>query len=166
MDEPRSPREVFLALVNGVADGRYDELPGLYAEQTDVVHPFDPLRAPALRSRDEISGHFGLRERSRPADARPRPRRRVANVSIHDTTDPEVIVAEFEYHGSTDAGEPYALPAVFVMRVRDGEIVSSRDYHDHLASARVRGQLGELFAAVSAKDAAAAAGADRTAASA
>ena len=35
------------------------------------------------------------------------------------------------------------------MRVRDGEIVSSRDYHDAIASARVRGQLGELFAAVS-----------------
>jgi len=42
-----------------------------------------------------------------------------------------------------------------VMRVRNGEIVSSRDYHDHLASARARGRLGELFAAVSAQDAAA-----------
>ena len=42
------------------------------------------------------------------------------------------------------------LPAIFVMRVRDGEIVSSRDYHDAIASARARarGQLGELFAAV------------------
>ena len=49
MDQPRSPREVFLALVNGVAEGRFDELPGLYAEQTDVVHPFDPLRTPAAQ---------------------------------------------------------------------------------------------------------------------
>ena len=40
------------------------------------------------------------------------------------------------------------------MRVRNGEIVSSRDYHDHLASARVEGRLGELFAALSAQDAA------------
>jgi hypothetical protein len=40
------------------------------------------------------------------------------------------------------------------MRVRDGEIVSSRDYHDHLASARAAGCLGELFAALSAQDAA------------
>jgi ketosteroid isomerase-like protein len=148
MDQPRSPREVFLALVNGVADGRFDELPDLYAEQTDVSHPFDPLRTPAARSREEIREHFG--RLSRPADAGPRPGRRVGNVTIHETTDPEVIVAEFEYQG-TDAstGEAYALPAIFVMRVRDGEIVSSRDYHDAIASARVRGQLGELFAAVS-----------------
>jgi uncharacterized protein len=146
---PRTPREVFLALVNGVADGRFEELPDLYAEQTNVVHPFDPLRAPAARSREEIRRHFGLR--SRPADdgQPPRPRRRVGNVTIHETTDPEVIVAEFEYQGTDPGtGEAYALPAIFVMRVRDGEIVSSRDYHDAIASARARGQLGELFAAV------------------
>ena len=142
MAQPRSPREVFLALVNGVAEGRWEELPGLYAEQTDVVHPFDPLRQPALRTRDELRGHFTS------AGTGPGLARRVANVTIHQTTDPEVIVAEFQYQGTTNAGEPYALPAIFVMRVRNGEIVSSRDYHDHLASARVRGQLGELFAAI------------------
>jgi uncharacterized protein len=151
MAQPRSPREVFLALVNGIADGNTDELPELYAEQIDVVHPFDPLRGAPLRSRAE------LRERMQRAAAGPRPRRRVGNVVIHETTDPEVIVAEFEYQGtSPDTGEPYALPAIFVLRVRNGEIVSSRDYHDHLASARVSGRLGELFAALSAQDRAAA----------
>jgi len=39
-------------------------------------------------------------------------------------------------------------------QARTGEIVSSRDYHDHLASARVAGRLGELFTALSAHDAA------------
>jgi len=148
MAQPRSPREVFLALVSGIADGNPDGLPELYAEQIDVVHPFDPMHGAPLRSRDE------LRKRMEQFAAGPRPRRRVGNVTIHETTDPEVIVAEFEYQGTTEAGEPYALPAIFVMRVRDGEIVSSRDYHDHLASARVAGRLGDLFAALSAQDAA------------
>jgi ketosteroid isomerase-like protein len=144
MAQPRSPREVFLTLVNGIADGNPDGLAELYAEQIDVVHPFDPLHGAPLRSREE------LRERMESLAARPPPRRRVGHVTIHQTTAPEVIVAEFEYQGTTEAGEPYALPAIFVMRVRDGEIVSSRDYHDHLASARVGGRLGELFAAISA----------------
>ena len=148
MAQPRSPREVFLALVNGIADGNLAEVPDLYAEQIDVVHPFDPLHGAPLRSREELRG------RMEQFAAGPRPRRRVGNVTIHETTDPEVIVAEFEYLGTTDAGQPYALPAIFVLRVRNGEIVSSRDYHDHLASARARGQLGELFAAISAQDAA------------
>ena len=145
MAQPRSPREVFLALVTGIADGNPAGLPELYAEQIDVVHPFDPLRGARLRSRDELRASITARLRS--GEQRP-PQRRVGNVTIHETTDPEVIVAEFEYQGTTDAGEPYALPAIFVMRVRNGEIVSSRDYHDHLASARARGQLGELFAAI------------------
>jgi len=37
-----------------------------------------------------------------------------------------------------------------VIRVRDGQIVSSRDYLDHLTSARVRGQLDWLVAAMKA----------------
>jgi ketosteroid isomerase-like protein len=150
--QPRSPREVFLALVNGVAARRWDELPSLYAEQTDVVHPFDPLRAPALRTRDELREHFGGGEGSRPADADPPQLRRVANITIHETTDPEVIVAEFEYHGTAvGTGEPFALPGIFVLRVRNGEIVSSRDYFDHVTAARAQGWLGELVAAVSAR---------------
>ena len=145
MTQPLSPREVFLALVHGVAENRWDELPSLYAEQTHVVHPFDPLRAAALRTRDELREHFG------PTDAGPRLHRRPANITIHETTDPEVIVAEFEYQGTVaDTGEPFALPGIFVLRVRNGEIVSSRDYFDHVTAARIRGQLDTLVAAVSA----------------
>jgi uncharacterized protein len=146
MAQHRSPREVFLALVNGIAESNPEGLPELYAEEIDVVHPFDPLHGAPLRSREE------LRERFQSLATRPRQRRQVGNVAIHETTDPEVIVAEFEYQGTTETGEPYALPAIFVMRVRDGEIVTSRDYHDHLASARVAGQLDQLFAAIAEQD--------------
>ena len=150
MAAPASPREVFLALVNGVADGRWEELPSLYAEQTNVVHPFDPLGSAPLRSREELREHF------RPTEATPRLRRRPVNIRIHETTDPEVIVAEFEYRGSTvDTGEAFTLPAIFVLRVRDGEIVESRDYFDHLTAARIRGQLDAVVAAVQARNGAA-----------
>jgi uncharacterized protein len=145
MAEPASPREVFLALVHGVAEGRWDELPDLYAEQTHVVHPFDPLRPAALRTRDELREHFTPTDDGLRLD-------RPAGIVIHETADPEVIVAEFEYQGTdADTGEPFALPAIFVLRVRDGEIVESRDYADHLTAARVSGQLGALVAALEAK---------------
>jgi uncharacterized protein len=140
------PREVFLALVDGVAAGRWAELPSLYAERTYVEHPFHPLRPPALRSRDELRAHFT------PTEDTPRLERRPADITIHETTDPEVIVAEFEYRGTNiDTGEPFVQPAIFVLRVRDGEIVESRDYFDHLSAARVRGQFDALVAAVEEK---------------
>lgn len=143
MPQVLSPQEVFLALVNGVAEGNWKDLPDLYAEQTHVVHPFDPLRAAALRTREELREHF------KPTDDGPRLHRRAADITIHETTDPEVIVAEFEYQGTVEeTGETFALPGIFVLRVRDGEIISSRDYFDHVTAARVRGQLDTLFAAV------------------
>jgi ketosteroid isomerase-like protein len=143
MPENRSPREVFLALVNGVSEGRWQELPDLYAERTHVVHPFDPLRAPALRTREELREHFAPRDTVRSLIRRP------ANITIHETLDPEVIVAEFEYQGTVaETGEEFALPGIFVMRVRDGRIVSSRDYFDHVSAARVRGGLDALLASL------------------
>jgi ketosteroid isomerase-like protein len=144
MTQPLSPREVFLELVHGVCDRRYDDLPRLYAEHTHVVHPFDPLRAPALVTRQQLKEHFsGARDHL--GDVRFQP----ANITIHEAADPEVIVAEFEYRGTVPGtGEPFAIPGIFVLRVRDGEIVESRDYFDHVAMARARGRLDALVAAL------------------
>jgi ketosteroid isomerase-like protein len=150
MTQPRSPQEVFLALVNAVAEGRIDEVPDLYAEQINVLYPFDPLRPPALRSRDEMRERCGLAVASGPQQPR-----RVGNLTIHQTIDPEVIIAEFEYQGTDPGtGEPTMQPVILVLRVRMGEIVSSRDYQDHFTMARARGQLDALVAAVNTQSAA------------
>ena len=139
MTSQDTPEAVFRKLVNGVAEGRRDELPALYAEKTDVRHPFSPYGDEPLVSRDALRRHFGSRA---PGNVSYRP----ANIRVHQTADPEVIVAEFDYAGQVPAtGEPFAVPCVFVMRVRDGLIVESRDYIDHVAFAKARGQVDHLI---------------------
>jgi uncharacterized protein len=142
-----TPREVFLTLVNGVAKavetGDPSSLPALYAEVTDVRHPMHPARIPPLTSRAELARHFGVGR----TDYVPTLRYRPEAIVVHETGDPEVIVAEFEYRGTILAtGERFAAPCVFVMRIRDGLIVESRDYVDHVALARARGALDDLLA--------------------
>jgi len=145
MAQPLSPREVFHELVHGVCDQRWDDLPGLYALETDVIHPLDPFRAPSLRTREQLREHFNA---GATALAEAGLRFQPANTTVHDTADPEVIVAEFEYRGTLPGtGEPFDVPGIFVLRVRDGEIVASRDYVDHLAMARALGQLDQLVSA-------------------
>ena len=141
-----TPRDVFLKLVHGVCEERWADVVDLYAEQTDVAHPFHPLGAPPLLSREALREHFA----GGPQPYRgPTLRRQPTRINVHETTDPEVIVAEFQYEGTVvETGEPFAIPAVFVMRVRDGKIVESRDYLDHLRSAAARGMLGEVLDAV------------------
>lgn len=141
-----TPREVFLKLVHGVCDERWADVVALYAEKTDVSHPFHPLGAPAMRSRDELRAHFG--GGAQPYQG-PTLRREPTRITIHETADPEVIVAEFQYEGVVvETGEPFVIPGIFVLRVRDGEIVESRDYLDHLRSAAARGMLDEVLDAV------------------
>lgn len=141
-----TPREVFLNLVHGVCEERWADVVDLYAEQTDVSHPFHPLGAPPMLSREELRDHFG--GGAQPYQG-PTLRRRPTRINVHETTDPEVIVAEFQYEGVVvETGEPFTIPAVFVIRVRDGKIVESRDYLDHLRSAAARGMLAEVLDAI------------------
>jgi uncharacterized protein len=144
MTQPLSPSEVFVRLLHGVCDRRWDDVAVLYAEHTNVIHPLDPFRAPALLSREELREHFSTAS-DRLGDLRFQP----ANITIHQTADPEVVVGEFEYQGTAPGtGEPFARPGIFVMRVRDGQIVSSRDYVDHLGMARLLGRLDDLVTAL------------------
>jgi ketosteroid isomerase-like protein len=138
-----TPREVFLKLVHGVCDERWADVVDLYAEQTDVSHPFHPLGAPPLLTREALREHF-----TGPYQG-PTLRRQPTRITIHETTDPEVIVAEFQYEGTVvETGKPFTIPAVFVLRVRAGKIVESRDYLDHLRSAAARDMLPQVLDAV------------------
>jgi uncharacterized protein len=48
---------------------------------------------------------------------------------IHETTDPEVIIVEYEADGTVVAtGAPFHQTVIAVFRVRDGRILSYRDY--------------------------------------
>ncbi|MEU4171195.1 nuclear transport factor 2 family protein [Streptomyces sp. NPDC026665] len=136
-----SPREVFLQLVHGVADANFDELPGLYGEVTDVRHPMATPESEPLTSRRALQEHFTV-----PSEARESlPKRRVVDVVVHETADPEVIVAEFAYEFTSPEGSAAKVPCVFVMRVREGRIIESRDYIDPIRTYTARGDLDRLL---------------------
>lgn len=140
--DTRRPAEVFHALVEGVCRvvagdaSHVAELAGLYAERTRVEHPMALDDAPLL-TRDDLRRHFAAGSDMTPIDDY-----RAADIVVHETADPEVIVAEFRYLGSVGA-RSFQVPCVFVMRVRDGEIVESRDYISPLDRARALGVADE-----------------------
>jgi len=123
--------DVFRSLVDGVGRliagdaSQVDRLATLYAEDAYVVYfgaPDEPLRGRAA-----LREHFAqVPERY----AAPRFRGfRAEDITIHDTPDPEVIVAEFAYVADGDGSAPPPhLRCCFVMRIRAGEILETRDY--------------------------------------
>lgn len=114
-----TPREVAARLLQDITDGRWSELPDLYADDTVVEQPFS---AAVIRGKQELTGHFA-RGASLPI------RLRAHNVVTHETTDPEVVVVEYDYD-VTGQGPARTVHNIQVIRVRDGRIVASRDYHD------------------------------------
>ncbi|WP_229831350.1 nuclear transport factor 2 family protein [Actinoplanes ianthinogenes] len=151
MSVGRTPAEVVRAVTAGVGrliagnlseadrEAELDRLAALYAERTDVRHPLRPLGDTPLRTRAELRKHFA----EGPGAARAE--RFEAVGEVRSTDDPEVVVYEFRYEVTVGDRE-FSLPCVFVTRVRDGEIVESRDYNDHIGMARAFNFLDSLAA--------------------
>jgi ketosteroid isomerase-like protein len=138
----RTPEETFRAMLDGASRlqngdrSQVDRLAEFYAEETDVRHPLAPLGDTPLLSRDALRQHFDAAGQGAVAGLR------VEDVRVHLTDDPEVIIGEFTYRGETG----WSAPSIIVLRIRDGLIVESRDYIDHIGLARAMNMLDALSA--------------------
>ncbi|MGH7487018.1 MAG: nuclear transport factor 2 family protein [bacterium] len=126
MPETASPTEVFHRLVKAIAERRQSEiLDECYAEDVVVEHPFIIPEPTTTRGREQ------LRERTTKLKKLPITME-IVDVVVHETADPEVIVGEFESRiTSEQTGKCITTSNILVLRVRNGLVVSSRDYHNH-----------------------------------
>jgi ketosteroid isomerase-like protein len=125
-----TPREVFEKLSAGISSGEWSGLHELYAADAVVEMPF-ALPAPVrLHGREEVRRHFALNGQAGIA-------LRADAVRVHETGDPEVVIAEFDYDGRAPSGRSFRVSNIQVLRVRDGLILETRDYHNHAALAEV-----------------------------
>jgi ketosteroid isomerase-like protein len=137
-----SPRQVFETRERLVSEGRWEEIADLYAEDTVVETPF-ALPAPhRTEGREAVRAHFA-RSASSAIEMQ------THNVQIRETTDPEVIVIECDYRGRiVHTGRTFDVPSVQILQVRDGLIVSARDFTNHTVMAAAAGQLRTVLAAL------------------
>jgi ketosteroid isomerase-like protein len=130
-----TPREVAEKLVAGISAGHFDQVAALYAEDCLIEIPYVFGATPnRIEGGDSVRAHF------RGADQIPFVLRARDHV-VHETADPELVVSEWDYVVTAKAtGRTGTFANVQLLRVRDGLIVHSKDFHDH------RG-LAELAAA-------------------
>ena len=159
MTAPEDPAGIVRAVCEGVSrlvssdldpaqrEAQLDRLAALYAERTDVRHPFAPGGGSILSTRAEVRRHFA----QAPGRGEGIQRFEPVILHVHRTADPEVVVTEYRYEGSAD-GRPVFITNILVTRVRDGVIVESRDYADHIAAARAFGRLPVLAATLTAEE--------------
>lgn len=123
------------------------DLADFYADQVVIEMPF---AAPGLvpprtqASREQLRARFAAGRAVRHYTS-------LSDVRIHETTDPQTVIAEYTVHGTmTATGAAFALRFVMVMTLRDGLIAHTRDYSDPIAGARALDRLPDLVATLSA----------------
>jgi ketosteroid isomerase-like protein len=140
-----TPQGVLRRYQQAMLDQSADDLADLYA--TDAVHdlPFlFPGMPPRYEGREEVRAAYQAAWSA--SSAQPD---EVRVVAVHQTEDPEVIVAEQVVAGTNaSTGEHFEFPGVVVLRVRNGHIVEVRDYMDGLAVARAMHRLPAVVAAL------------------
>ncbi|MFC7619670.1 nuclear transport factor 2 family protein [Microlunatus sp. GCM10028923] len=117
-----------------------DAFADLFAEDGTHELPFAPPGVPAhLRGREPIRRYLTS------ITTTPLEITEFRDLVVHDTADPEVIIAEYEAAGVVTAtGRPYSVRYVQLLRARDGEIVTWRDYWSPLDGVRALGLRGLL----------------------
>jgi ketosteroid isomerase-like protein len=138
---PAPPRELLVRFHRAMLAMSADALADLHA--SDATYEFvllTPGRPERYHGREEIRAGFGAAW----AGAGVRVDE-IRNVVVHETTDPEVIVAEQEAAATVIAtGRAFTLPFLLVLRARDGELVHVRDYADALRGALALDRLPAL----------------------
>jgi hypothetical protein len=144
----RTPRQVFDEMIRAVISGDWESFVAIFRDDAVIEMPFAPPGVPV------VSDGIAMRERivGMMTSGRPWDFDAADNVVVHETSDPEVIVAEYTLRGTIVAsGGPVALSYAMVITVRDGQIVHSRDYGNPLATSAARGRLPEVVAAYQAE---------------
>ena len=128
-----SPREVFELMCAGFMSNRVDTLAGLLADDVVIETPFAPPGRP--RRTEGRAAFLAIAVPGRAALPFQFDECRVR--AVHDTTDPEVIVVEYELGGTVlPTGARRSAEFVGVLRVRDGLIRGWREYQDTMGIAQ------------------------------
>jgi ketosteroid isomerase-like protein len=140
-----SPREIYAQLADAQRDLHADRYAELFAPEGVLELPF---RRPGIPARRE--GREAIRQAAKAGwTAGPLRFEAVSNVRVHETTDPEVLVAEHDLVGvrigvGTTNGRSCTLPFVWVLAVRDGQIAVLREYLNVIAIALATDRLPGL----------------------
>ena len=140
-------REVVERFLEATVSGHPERIADYYADEVVIEMPFatQPLYPPRIETtREQLRARFA-------AGAAVRRYTDLGRVTIHETTDPEVAIVEYELHGRMVASDkPFTLAFAMVITVRDGRIVHSRDYSDPIAGARALDRVPDLVSALTA----------------
>ncbi|MEV4800631.1 nuclear transport factor 2 family protein [Nonomuraea sp. NPDC049421] len=122
----RTPRDLFARFQHNVLSGAAALDAEMLADDVVVEQPFARHRT---EGRERVAAMAEEGRASLPVTFE-----EFRDVTVHETSDPEVIVTEYQLVGTLRGSDVRAQAAfVVVLRARDGRIVHWREYQDRAA---------------------------------
>src|SRR5689334_2674201 len=134
---PATPADVLARRCRLTLNGDADGLADLFAPDAVIEVPFaGPPGRPA-----RLEGRESIRANARQVIASPLRLENYEVAELHQTQDPEVVIAEIRAEGTvTTTGLPFAVTSVQILRIRAGRIVLFRDFADPRVQPDVTGE--------------------------
>jgi len=142
---PRDPKEIYLRQLELAIAGDREAQASHYHPEAVVIFPFAPAGVPdRFEGREAIRAMSEALDRARGAAA---PVPTESRLVVHETTDPELIVAEIDARvADPDTGADRRMRQLHVVRVRDGLIIEHHDYFAGDSASLVRTALAGFTA--------------------
>jgi uncharacterized protein (TIGR02246 family) len=110
-----------------ILSGDVDGFADLFAPDAVIEAPFGGLPGMPVR----LEGREAVRAYARQVLSSPLRLDNYDVVELHQTQDPEVVVAEMRAEATvTTTGRSFAATSIHVLRIRDGRIAHVREYSD------------------------------------
>jgi ketosteroid isomerase-like protein len=140
-----SAREVVERYLAAALDPSGETLGDLYGDTVVIEMPFALPGTP----KSSESTNAELRARFKGAAAA-LVFTKVDGVVIYETTDPDVVIVEYEMHGHRTADNgSFVLPYINILTIKNGKIVHSKDRTNPIDAAAALGMLPRLIEAIS-----------------
>lgn len=125
-----SARQVFERFMEHALAYSPDQMVALYAPDAVLEMPFAP---PGMPDREVgVEAMHGRLARG----AQTRRHTGIDELVVHETPDPDKIIAEWRLHGEViETGETFSRRFLMIIQTKDDRIVSARDYWDSMAVA-------------------------------
>jgi ketosteroid isomerase-like protein len=148
-EQTLTPKQVMINMLELMRSGQtLKNMETYYADDFVIDTPFSLPEPERLEGKDHIIGLVKQAEAARGGKLAPIYRDiEVRDLKIYETTDPEVVIMEWVYRSHYD-GKVLDTANIVVTRIRDGKIVSTRDYHDSVRRAIGFGNGDKLIAKI------------------
>ena len=122
-----TPAEVLARRSQLILNGDADGFAALFAPDAVIESSFAGPPGTPVR----LTGREAIREYSRQVMASPLRLEDIEVAELYQTQDPEVVITEMRAKGTvTTTGRSFTTTSVQIIRIRDGQIVHSRDFAD------------------------------------